>query len=101
MMRCEVPNFAVRMAEPVRQHAIFGNAVQHAVRAHNRGVHRAGKNQRAHHHHEHVKGQPRSRNGPARLMARPPIKFSKNCGRVLSGMIITAKNETSDVKTML
>ena len=91
----------VRLPEPVRQHAVFGNAVQHAVRSHNRRVHRARKNQRAHHHHENVKHQPQRRTAPCRFIARPPIRFSKYCGRVLSGMIITAKNETSDVKTML
>ena len=39
--------------------------------------------------------------GPTRYMERPPIRLSRNWGRAESGMIITAKKETSDVKTML
>ena len=58
---------AVRLAEPVGQHAIFGNAVQHAVGPDDRRVHRAGQNQRAHDDHEHVEHQPQP-NGPARFI---------------------------------
>ena len=58
MMRCEVPNLPVRLAEPVGQHAVFGHAVEHAVGANDRRVHRARQNQRAHRHHEYVKHQP-------------------------------------------
>ncbi len=49
----------VRLPEPVGKHAVFGNAVQHAVRSDDGRVHGAGKNQRAHHYHEDVKDQPR------------------------------------------
>jgi len=38
---------------------------------------------------------------PARCMARPPIRFSVKFPRTLSGIIITAKNETSEVNTRL
>ena len=47
----------VRMAEPVGQHAIFGHAVEHAVRADDGRVHRARQNQRAHQHDESVEQQ--------------------------------------------
>ena len=49
---------AVRLPEPVRKHSIFRNAVQHTVRAHNRRIHRAGQDHRAHHHDKSVKDQP-------------------------------------------
>src|SRR5450432_76274 len=42
----------MRLAKPVAEDAVFRNAVQHAVGANDRGVHRAGKNQSANHHHE-------------------------------------------------
>ena len=37
----------MRLAKPLAQHAIFGNAIEHAVGADDRGVHRAGEDQRA------------------------------------------------------
>src|SRR5581483_11177399 len=43
----------------------------------------------------------RARKGPSRFMARPPMRFSRKFWRTLSGMIITAKKETSEVKTRL
>ena len=49
----------MRLAEPVGEHAVLGNPVQHAVRSDDGGVHRAGKNQRADHDDEHVKDQSR------------------------------------------
>src|ERR1700691_3612496 len=49
----------VRLTEPLAHHAVFGNAVQHAIRAHDRGVHRPSKNQRAHHNHESMEDQAR------------------------------------------
>ena len=49
----------MRLPEPVAQHAIFRNTVQHAVRSDDRRVHRAGKNQRANNHHENMKRQAR------------------------------------------
>ncbi len=39
--------------------------------------------------------------GPARFMARPPIRFSRYLPRVPSGMIITAKKDTSEVNNRL
>src|SRR6267154_1586186 len=45
----------MRLAKPFIKHAIFGNAVKHAVRAHDRGVHGPGQDQRAHDHDEAVK----------------------------------------------
>ena len=53
-MRCEVPNLRCGCRN---QSAILGHAVQHAVRSHDRGVHRAGQDQRAYRDHEHVKRQ--------------------------------------------
>src|SRR5208283_3723034 len=38
--------FAVRLTEPVRQHAIFGDAVEHAVRAHDRRIDGSGQDER-------------------------------------------------------
>ncbi len=49
---------AMRLPEPVRKHAVLGNAIQHAVRADDRRIHRARQNQRSHGHHEHVERQP-------------------------------------------
>src|SRR5258707_280188 len=43
----------------------------------------------------------RTINGPSRFIASPPIRFSRNCWRTPSGMIITAKKETKEVKTKL
>ena len=43
----------------------------------------------------------RRESGPIRYMERPPIRLSRNWGRAESGMIITAKKETSEVKIML
>src|SRR6266849_6572914 len=39
----------------------------------------------------------RNANGPTRFMDRPPIRFSRYLLRVPSGMIITAKKDTSEV----
>src|SRR6516162_10862298 len=55
-VRCaETP---VRLAEPTRQNAVFRNAIEHAVRAYNRRVHRACQDQGAHDDNEPVKYQP-------------------------------------------
>ena len=40
-------------------------------------------------------------NGPCKLIASPPIRFSKKPWRTSSGMIITAKKDTREVKTRL
>ena len=40
----------VGLAEPVGQYTVFGNAVEHAVRADDGGVDRSGENQEADHH---------------------------------------------------
>ncbi len=48
----------MRLAKPVAEHAVFGYTVQHAIRTDDRGVDRARKDHRAHHHHEGVKDQP-------------------------------------------
>ena len=47
----------MRLAEPVTEHAIFGNAIQDAIRTYDGGVHGAGKNQRANHYDESMKKQ--------------------------------------------
>src|ERR1039458_3903035 len=47
----------VRMAEPLRQHAILGHPVEHAIRADDRRVDRAGEDQRAHQYDESVEQQ--------------------------------------------
>ena len=51
--------FLVRMAEPVEQHAVFRDARQHAGRTDDRGVHRAGENQKSDEHHECAQREPR------------------------------------------
>ena len=88
------------LAEPVAEHAVFGNAIEHAVRANNRGIHRSGRITVPTTTTNAWKIS-RAINGPARFIARPPIRFSRKPCRTSSGMIITAKNETSEVKTML
>ncbi len=49
---------AVRLPEPVRQDAVLGDAVQHAVRADDGRVHGAGQHQRADDHDERAERQP-------------------------------------------
>ncbi len=53
--------FRVRLAKPLAEHAVFGNAIEHAVGADNGGVDRAGENQRADHHDETVEDQARDK----------------------------------------
>ena len=47
----------VRPAKPISQHAIFGDAVEHAVGAHNRRVYRAGEHQEADDHDKRAEDQ--------------------------------------------
>src|ERR1700733_5840703 len=47
----------MRMPEPIREDAIFRDAIQNAVGTDNRGVHGPGENQRADHHHKHMEAQ--------------------------------------------
>ena len=47
----------MRLAEPLGKNTVLGNAVQHAVGADDRGVHRAGEHQHADQHHESLKDQ--------------------------------------------
>ena len=47
----------VGLAEPVDQHAVFGDAIQHAVDADQRGVDRARENQDADDHDEDVEAR--------------------------------------------
>ena len=49
---------AMRVAEPVRKNAVFGDAVENAVRSDDGGVDRAGQHQDADHHDESAEGQP-------------------------------------------
>ena len=58
MMRWDVPIFPVRLPEPVRQHAILGNAIEHAVRSHDGRVHGAREDQRSDGDDERMKGEP-------------------------------------------
>ncbi len=51
----------VRLAEPVHQHAVFGQAVHHAVGADDRRIHRAGENQHADEHDEDMEDQAQQR----------------------------------------
>ncbi len=51
------PEFAVRLAEPIGQNAVFGHAVQNAIRSDDGRVHRAGENDSPHQHDETVKQQ--------------------------------------------
>ncbi len=48
----------VRLAEPVRQNAVFGNAVEHAVRTDNRGIHGPRENHCADYDDETVEDEP-------------------------------------------
>jgi hypothetical protein len=43
----------------------------------------------------------RAGTGPTRCIDSPPIRLSRYFPRSVSGMIITAKNETSEVNNML
>ena len=47
----------MRMAEPVGQDAVFGDAIEHAVGTDDGGVDGAGQQQHAHQHHHAVKRQ--------------------------------------------
>ena len=62
--------FLVRMAEPVGQHAVFGHAIEHAVRSDDGGIHGAGQDQRSHQHHESMKQQARQ-NRPDQVHRKP------------------------------
>ena len=99
--RCVVPNLRMGMPEPVGQNAVFGYPVQHAVGADDGGVDRAGKNQRPDEDHEGVEKQPQAAPGPTRYMASPPMRLSRYLLRSASGMIMTAKNDTSEVNSRL
>src|SRR5436853_7176726 len=82
------------------QHAIFRHPVQYAVGADNRGVLRTRKDQHAYQNNKAMKEQP----GPHRsgkYIEMPPIRLAKYSDRTLSGIIMTAKNETNDVKSRL
>ena len=48
----------MRLAEPVGENAVFGNAVEDAVGADDRGIDRAGEDQEAHDHDEGAENQP-------------------------------------------
>ena len=48
----------MRVPEPVREDAVFGDAVQNAVRTHNGGIHGSGQHQNADQHHEALEDQP-------------------------------------------
>ena len=50
----------VRMAEPVGQHAILGDAIEHAVGADDRGIDGPGQQQHAHQHDHTVEGEPQA-----------------------------------------
>ena len=58
MPRWSTPSIAVvRPLEPWGEHAIFGNAVEHAVGADDGGVDRARQHEHAHQHYEAVEEQ--------------------------------------------
>ena len=88
------------LLEPGGQDAIFGQPVQYAVCPNNGSVLGSRQNQYSDQHDKPVKDQ-LGPSGPTRYMAIPPIRFAKKLGRTLSGMIITAKNETSEVNSRL
>src|SRR5437016_5771810 len=48
----------VRMTEPLRQNPVLRNSVQHAVRSHNRRIHRPGQHERADDGDEAAEGNP-------------------------------------------
>src|SRR6476646_7000873 len=52
------PEAPVRLAEPAGKNTVFRYAVEHAVGAHDRGVHGASEDQRTHHHDEAMEDQP-------------------------------------------
>src|SRR3984957_1571547 len=49
--------FRMRLAEPFTEHAVFGDAIEHAVGADDRGIDRTGENQRADDDDEAVEDQ--------------------------------------------
>ena len=61
MMRCEVPNRGCGWRNQSESTPSSETRFKHAVRAHDGRVHGAGKNQRSHHHHEHVEDQARQK----------------------------------------
>ena len=70
----------VRLAEPVQQHAVFGHAVQHAVDADDRRIHRAGENQHAHDHDEDVEPQLQQRRpGQVHHQAADQVVVIRGC----------------------
>ena len=60
----------MRLAEPVGENAVFGNAVQNAVRTDDRGIDRAGEDQETHHHHKARKAR-RNNSGPYMIHGEP------------------------------
>ncbi len=58
IMRYVVPKRLCGLAEPRQQNAVFGHTVKHAVRADDRGIHRARQNQAADDDDENVESQP-------------------------------------------
>ena len=91
----------VRLLEPTGQHTVFCDAIQDAVSADDRRIPRLRQNQHTNQDDEAVEEQLHAGGAPTRYIAMPPIKLAKKSGRTLSGMIITAKNETSEVKSRL
>ena len=93
---------AVRLEEPVGHDAVFGHAVQHAVGADDRRVHRAGQDQEADDHHEAVQQPAGPTSGPGMYIASPPIRLScRVFMRTSSGISSTARKEMLAVSTRL
>ena len=91
----------VRPPEPVGKNAILGHAIQNAVGTYDGSVYSAGENQDVPPITTNPWNTRRSIKGPAMFIASPPMRLSKKFLRTPSGMIITAKKETSEVKIML
>src|SRR5215469_1874053 len=49
---------AVRLPEPLRENAVLGHPVQHAVRSHDSGIDRSRKHQNAHKYDECLESEP-------------------------------------------
>ena len=92
--------FAVRLPEPVGQHAILGNAIEHAVRSHDGRVHGAREDQRSHRDDERMKAEPQ-RERAHQIHGQAANQILQILPRTLSGMIMTAKNDTSEVNSRL
>jgi len=89
----------VRLAEPFAENAISETRLRRRW-SRRCGVDGAGKNDGTYDNNKDVKDN--ARDGKDRRdHSKPPIRFSRKPWRTSSGMIMTAKKETSEVNTRL